>query len=81
MTARPDMKLALAAAAGQKPMAPADDAVAPSRIGRRQIAGFFAPQVGKQLRGLAVERDTTIQALLAEGLNDLFVKHGKPPLA
>jgi hypothetical protein len=50
-------------------------------VGRRQIAGFFAPEVGKKLKGLAVENDSTVQALLTEALNDLFRKHGKPPIA
>jgi hypothetical protein len=30
---------------------------------------------------LAAERETTIQALLAEALNDLFAKYGKPEIA
>jgi hypothetical protein len=37
--------------------------------------------VKKQLRILAADRDTTIQDLLAEALNDLFAKHGKPEIA
>jgi hypothetical protein len=30
---------------------------------------------------LAAEHDTTIQALLAEAMNDLFAKYGKPEIA
>jgi len=30
---------------------------------------------------LAADRDTTIQDLLAEALNDLFAKYGKPEIA
>jgi hypothetical protein len=33
------------------------------------------------LRALAVERRTTVQDLMAEALNDLFAKHGKPEVA
>ena len=51
--------------------------VTPSRVGKRQISGYFAPEATKQLHHLAVERDTTIQALLEEALNDLFRKFGK----
>ena len=51
--------------------------VAPVRV-RKQIAGFFAPEVGKQLRLLAAEGSTTVQALLTEALNDLFAKRGCP---
>jgi hypothetical protein len=32
----------------------------------------------KQLKSLAVERDTTTEALLIEAIADLFAKHGKP---
>ena len=35
----------------------------------------------KQLRLLAAEQNTTIQALLAEALNDFFAKNGKPEIA
>ncbi|MFO5494855.1 MAG: ribbon-helix-helix domain-containing protein [Cuspidothrix sp.] len=37
--------------------------------------------MGKQLRQLALDNDTTVQALLEEALNDLFLKHGKSPIA
>jgi hypothetical protein len=37
--------------------------------------------VKRQLRILAADRDTTIQDLLAEALNDLFAKNGKPEIA
>ncbi|MCY4230068.1 MAG: hypothetical protein OXF26_04130 [Alphaproteobacteria bacterium] len=42
------------------------------------MTGYFDPVVKRQLRVLAAERDTTIQTLLGEALNDLFAKHGKP---
>ncbi|MGC2078777.1 MAG: ribbon-helix-helix domain-containing protein, partial [Xanthobacteraceae bacterium] len=53
----------------------------PARVGKRQIAAFFEPEVGRALRMLAAEGDTTVQALMAEALNDLFAKHGKPRIA
>jgi hypothetical protein len=49
----------------------------PSRDGRRLIAGHFDAKVAKQLKLLAAEEDTTVQALLEEALNLLFVKKGK----
>lgn len=49
--------------------------------GTKQIAGHFPAEVSWQLRELALERRTTVQALLAEALNDLFQKHGKPEIA
>ena len=49
----------------------------PGREGKSNVTGYFDPVVKRQLRLLAAERDTTIQALLGEALNDLFAKHGK----
>jgi hypothetical protein len=49
----------------------------PSREGRRLIAGHFDPNVAKQLKLLAAEEDTTVQALLEEALNLLFIKKGR----
>ena len=51
------------------------------REGKSNITGYFPPEVKKQLRLLAAEQNTTIQDLLAEALNDLFAKNGKPELA
>ena len=47
----------------------------------KQIAGHCPVEVAWQLRELAVEHRTTVQALLGEALNDLFQKHGKPEIA
>ncbi|MBD2249476.1 ribbon-helix-helix domain-containing protein [Nostoc sp. FACHB-888] len=49
--------------------------------GAEAIAGHFDPAVSKQLKQLALEQDATVQALLAEALNDLFEKYGKKPIA
>jgi hypothetical protein len=56
-------------------------APAKTRMGTKQIAAHFPEDVAWQLRGLAVERKTTVQNLMAEALNDLFAKHGKPEVA
>jgi len=49
----------------------------PSRDGRRLVAGHFDPKVAKQLKLLAAEEETTVQALLEEALELLFLKKGK----
>lgn len=49
----------------------------PSREGRRLIAGHFDPKVAKQLKLLAAEEETTVQALLEEALDLLFLKKGQ----
>ena len=51
------------------------------RSDKRQVAGFFSPECAKQLRMLAAEQDTTVQELIRQGLNAVFHKHGKPPIA
>ena len=49
----------------------------PSRDGTKLVAGHFDPKVARQLRIIAAEEDTTVQALLEEALDLLFVKNGK----
>ena len=57
--------------------APAARAAAGSRQGTKLIGGHFAPEVSTQLRILAAEEGTTVQRLLAEALDDLFVKRAR----
>lgn len=54
---------------------------APSRQGTKAITGHFDPAVSKQLKQLSLDQDSSVQALLAEALNDLFTKYSKPPIA
>ena len=60
-----------------EPEAPPARAKRPSREGRRLVAGHFEPAVARQLKLLAAEEDTTVQALLEEALDLLFVKKGR----
>ena len=55
--------------------------MAPSREGKKAITGFFDPAISRQLKQIALEEDSNIQALLREALNDLFIKRGKSPIA
>lgn len=52
----------------------------PGRQGKANVTGYYPPAVKKQLRVLAAEHETTIQALLGQALNDLFAKYGKPEI-
>jgi hypothetical protein len=66
--------------------APSDLAVARagstgSRSGRVLVGGHFASEVQRALRIIAAEEGTTVQALLAEGINTVFAKRGKPEIA
>jgi hypothetical protein len=53
----------------------------PDRVGRAALPFWTTTTAKKQLRLLAAEEETTQQALLTEALNDLFRKHGRPPVA
>ncbi len=53
----------------------------PGRATKSNVTGYFDPAVKKQLRMMMAENETTIQGLLAEALNDLFAKYGKPEIA
>lgn len=55
--------------------------VSGGRQGTKLIGGHFAPEVSTQLRILAAEEGTTVQRLLAEALDDLFVKKGRGRVA
>ena len=77
-TRRPDAGTGPAPAKREVP----DQATPPkTRVGTKQVAAHFPEDVAWQLRALAVERKTTLQNLMAEALNDLFAKHGKPEVA
>ncbi len=94
MSKRPNLA-AVAAAAGSTRRSPdlvtstattspaeaAERAAPRTRIGTKQVAAHFPEDVAWQLRALAVDRKTTLQNLLAEALNDLFAKYGKPEIA
>lgn len=48
-----------------------------ARHGTKLIGGHFLPEISTQLRIIAAEEGTTVQNLLKEALEDLFVKKGK----
>jgi len=54
---------------------------APSRSGRVLVGGHFAPEVQTALKIIAAEERTTVQLLLAEGINTVFAKRSKPEIA
>ena len=50
---------------------------AATRAGKKKVTAALDPATHKRLKGLAVERDSTTEALLLEAIADLFTKHGK----
>jgi len=55
--------------------------VPPSRAGRVLIGGHFAPEVQTELKVLAAQERTTVQQLVAEGINSVFARRHKPQIA
>lgn len=56
-------------------------AVPPSRIGRVLIGGHFAPEVETALKIVAAEERTSVQSLIAEGINAVFARRHKAQIA
>ena len=61
---------------GEKPAVPAR-----SRQGVKHVGGYYPPDVSRQLRQIALDEDTSVQALLGESLDMLFESRGKPAIA
>ena len=53
---------------------------APSREGRKQIAGFFTPEMSLAMHMLARRQNRSLQALMAEAFNDVLRKYGESPM-
>ncbi|MGN5376523.1 ribbon-helix-helix domain-containing protein [Sphingomonas hankookensis] len=51
-----------------------------SRQGRKQIAGFFTPDMSLAMHMLARRQDRSLQALMAEAFNDVLRKYGESPI-
>ena len=51
-----------------------------SRQGRKQIAGFFTPEMSFAMHMLARRQGKSLQALMAEAFNDVLRKHGESPI-
>lgn len=51
---------------------------AQTRTDTRQVSGHFKADVSQTLKLIAVEQDRDIQEILAEALNMVFERYGKP---
>jgi hypothetical protein len=65
------------AAAAEASSPPADKAN--GRAGKRAVSGYFSPEVSRGLHLLALELETSLQALMGEAFDDLMRKYGKHP--
>jgi hypothetical protein len=50
----------------------------PSRIGKRAAVAWLEPEAVKQLNMVAIQRDTQVQHILVEVINDWFARNGLP---
>ncbi len=51
----------------------------PARLGKKAVGGYYSPQLSQALNMLALEQNTSLQALLGEAVDDLMRKYGKHP--
>ena len=63
------------------PKEKATTTTASSRENTVMVGGHFPKHVSRQLKMIAVEEDTTNQALIAEALDLLFTRKGKDKIA
>jgi hypothetical protein len=47
----------------------------------KHIGGYFDPAVSKQMRAIALEEDSSVQALLEEAMDMLFQSRNLPQIA
>jgi hypothetical protein len=82
MTKRPSLKAVATSAA---PPAPAPSLVAPhpqaarpqpSRVGKKVVSVYLTESVWRDLKLLAVKTDSTIDALVRQGIDRVFAEHG-----
>jgi hypothetical protein len=50
-----------------------------SRVGKKAVVGYFSADLSRTLAQMALDRSTSIQALLGEAIDELLRKHGKHP--
>lgn len=69
------------APASQREATPEAPARAPSRRGRKAVTFYTNGEAHKQLRLLAIEQERSLQDLMVEATNALFVTYGKAQIA
>jgi len=59
---------------------PASIETPPSRVGRKQISGFFTPEMSFAMNVCARRNALSLQQLMAEAFNDVLRKYGESPI-
>jgi hypothetical protein len=55
-------------------------ATPPSRVGRKAISGYFAPELSLALHTCARRHGLSLQDLMAEAFDDVLRKYGESPI-
>jgi len=63
------------------PVPASNRSVQRSRVGKVSIGAWVDPAVRKQLAQIALDNDMDQADLIVEGLNLMFERYGKPPIA
>jgi hypothetical protein len=78
MTKRPSLK-AVATRPAPSPVAPHPQVLRPqqpSRVGKKVVSVYLTESVWRDLKMLAVKTDSTIDALVRQGIDRVFAEHG-----
>lgn len=67
--------------AEEQPISNSQSSRPASRQGKKALGAFVSQEASKQLKQIALDENATVQSLVIEALNDLFVKYGKRPIA
>ena len=60
---------------------PKEKKIAPSRVQKKHIGGYFDEAVYRQMKHIGIEKGMTTQEILADALNGFFQRNDKPPIA
>lgn len=52
---------------------------AKARVGKKAIVGYFSEDMSRQIRVMAIEENTTVQALVGEAIDMLMRARGRHP--
>lgn len=59
---------------------PNADNITPSRRGKKGMTLYLDPGLHRMLKQLALDKDTSVQALLITGVHLILGKHGRNPI-
>ena len=62
----------------QQPAEPSRRPVAATRQGRKHVGAYVLPDVARQLRVIAAQEDTSVQALIEEGIKRVLAARRAP---